>query len=71
MRYHKAVKVTKPEADFIIATGISTLSDVVVISRGDNFYDVRALSHSEVEAFVEDLARAEHAALEAQTSLPC
>lgn len=71
MRYHKAVKVTKPEADFIIATGISTLSDVVVISRGDNFYDVRALSHSEVEAFVADLARAEHAALEAQTSLPC
>ena len=71
MRYHKAVKVTKSEADFIIATGISTLSDVVVISRGDNFYDVRALSHSEVEDFVEDLARAEQAALAGQTSLPC
>jgi len=71
MRYHKAVEVTKPEADHIIATGTSILSDVVVISRGDKFYDVRALSRSEVEDFVEDLARAEHAALEARMSLPC
>lgn len=70
MRYHKAVEVTKPEADFIIATGFSAHADVVVISRGDKFYDVRALSRTEVEAFVADLARAEHAEIEAQRSLP-
>jgi hypothetical protein len=71
MRYHKAVEVTKPEADFIIANGTSAHSDIVVVSRGDKFYDVRALSPYEVDAFVADLARAEHAALEAQTNLPC
>jgi hypothetical protein len=71
MRYHKAIEVTKPEADFIIANGNSAQSDIVVVSRGDKFYDVRALNSYEVDAFVADLARAEHAALEAETSLPC
>ena len=71
MRYHKAVEVTKPEAEYIIATGTSIHAGVVVISRGDKFYDVRALNRYEVEAFVADLARAEHAELEAEKSLPC
>ncbi len=71
MRYHQAVEVTKPEADFIIANGTSTRTDVVVVSRGGRFYDVRALSRYELDAFVADLVRAENAVLEAQTALPC
>lgn len=71
MRYHKAIEVTKPEADFIIATGTSTLSDVVVVSQGGKFYDVRALSRDELDAFVADLARTEYAALESGIVLLC
>ena len=71
MRYHQAVEVTNPEADFIIANGTSTRTDVVVVSRGGRFYDVRALSRYELDAFVADLVRAENAVLEAQTALPC
>jgi hypothetical protein len=71
MRYHRATEVTKPEADFIIANGTSARTDVVVVSRGGKFYDVRALSRYELDAFVADLVRAENAALDAQTALPC
>jgi hypothetical protein len=71
MRYHKAVEVTKPEADYIIANTVSAKSDIVVVSRGEKFYDVRGLTSHEVDAFVADLARAEHAALEAQSALLC
>jgi len=59
MRYHAAIEVTKPEADFIIATGTSALTDIVVVSQGGKFYDVRALSRYELDAFLADLARAE------------
>ena len=52
MRYHKAIEITKPEADFIIATGTSTLSDIVVVSQCGKFYDVRALSRYELDAFL-------------------
>ena len=62
MRYHKAISVTKAEANFIIGRGTSALSDTVVISRGEAYFDVRAMTWSEIEAFVADLARAEHAA---------
>jgi hypothetical protein len=71
MRYHGATEVTKPEADYIIANGTSTRTEVVVVSRGGKFYDVRALSRHELNAFVADLVRAENAMLEAQTALPC
>ena len=59
MRYHKASRVTKPEADSIIANGTASLSDVVVISHGKHWYDVRAMTRAELEAFVADLAREE------------
>lgn len=70
MRYHKAIEVTKPEADFIKATAIASLTDIVVISRGGKFYDVRALSCAELEAFLADLARAEITDEEAELRLP-
>jgi len=73
MRFHKAILISKPEADFIIETGATAAaqSDVVVVSRGDKYYDVRTMNHAEVNAFVADLARAEHAADEARQALPC
>lgn len=49
MRYHKAIKVSRPEADFIIQKSISpSLNDHVVISLLDTWYDVRALTEKEV-----------------------
>jgi hypothetical protein len=73
MRYHKAIEITRVEADFIIEGGGTPLaqSDVVVISRGDRYYDVRSMSKVEVEAFVNDLVRAEHAAQQERHILPC
>jgi hypothetical protein len=46
------------------------LTDVVVVSRGDRFYDVRAMTQSEIDAFIADLARAEHTELQAAARLP-
>lgn len=65
MRYHKAVRITKVEARSIVAHRSHALCDVVVISRGDSYYDVRGMNQIEIDAFVDDLARAEFAALEA------
>jgi hypothetical protein len=62
MRYHKAVEVTKPEADYIIRSGCSSLTDTVVLSHMDSWYDVRKMTAAEIDAFVLDLARAESAA---------
>lgn len=59
MRYHKAVEVTKPEADHIIKNGCRSITDTVVLSHLDSWYDVRAMTAAEIEAFVSDLARAE------------
>ncbi len=72
MRYHKAVEITHREADSIIATGGASLTDVVVISHGDKWFDVRSMTRAECEAFFADLARAEIAAdgEEAKKSLP-
>jgi len=70
MRYHKAVEITEPEADSIITTGAPSLTDVVVISHGDKWYDVRSMTRAECEAFVADLARAEIIAQEEQLRLP-
>lgn len=73
MRFHKAVEISKPEADFIIEGRAQSTaqSDIVVIARGEKYYDVRAMTYSEVEAFVADLARAEHDAETARRALPC
>lgn len=74
MRFHKAIMISKLEADFIIEGGgapQAAASDIVVIARGDKYYDVRAMNFAEVEAFVADLARAEYAAELARLALPC
>jgi hypothetical protein len=70
MRYHKAVKVTKPEADYIIGSGTASLTDTVVLSHMDSWYDVRAMTSAELEAFVADLARAELAEQKARAFPP-
>jgi hypothetical protein len=71
MRFHKAVEITKPEADSIIGRCTPALSEVVVISRGERYFDVRAMTHAEVEAFIADLVRAEYAALQTQSARFC
>ncbi len=70
MRYHKAAKITKPEADYIIASGSASLTDTVVLSHLDNWYDVRAMTSAELDAFVSDLGRAELAEQRARAYLP-
>jgi len=70
MRYHKAVEITQPEADSIITIGGVSLTDTVVISHGDKWYDVRSMTRAECEAFVADLARAEIITQDAQLRLP-
>jgi hypothetical protein len=57
MRYHKAIAITKPEADHIIARGSASLSDIVVLSHNDDWYDVRGMTQAELTAFSEDLER--------------
>jgi hypothetical protein len=66
MRYHKAVAITKPEADYIIANGSASLSDIVVLSHNDHWYDVRGMTRAELTAFSEDLERKEFAARQAR-----
>jgi hypothetical protein len=63
MRFHKAIEISRPEADFIIGTSLG--SDVVVISHSDKWYDIRRLTGSELDEFVADLLRAEMANLRA------
>ena len=65
MRYHKAIEISRPEADFIIATATSSRSDVVVMSHCDKWYDVRGLTGREIDEFVADLMRADMANVQA------
>jgi len=59
MRYHKAVEITKLEADHIIATTRASLAGAVVISNGKKWFDVRGMTRAEIEAFAADLARSD------------
>jgi hypothetical protein len=65
MRYHKAIKISRPEAHFIIATTPSSRTDLVVIGHHDEWYDVRSLTEKELDGFLEDLMRADIAELRA------
>jgi len=71
-RYHKAIEITEAEADVIITTSGNSVTDVLVISQAEKWYDVREMTQSELEAFTADLERAKIAAddEEAQKSLP-
>ena len=70
MRYHKAIRISRPEARFIIGTTTSSRSDVVVMSHRDEWYDVRPLTEKELDEFLEDLLRAEIADLQARCITP-
>ena len=71
-RYHQAIEITEAEADLIIASSKKSITDVVVISQAEKWYDVRGMTQGELEAFTADLERAKTAAddEEAQKSLP-
>jgi hypothetical protein len=58
MRYHKAVPITRPEADFIISRPTTSLNDCVVVEDGGQWYDVRRMTERELTDFVDALHRA-------------
>jgi len=62
MRYHKAVAITRMEADFIIENTRASPSDIVVLEYNGDWYDVRGMTRSELVAFSDDLQRGEFAA---------
>ena len=70
MRFHKAIKISQPEADFIIESANSSLNDLVVMSHFNDWYDVRSLTGKELDEFVGDLLRAHAAELQAGINLP-
>jgi hypothetical protein len=70
VRYHKAMKISRPEADFIIGTTTSSRGGVVVMSHSEEWYDVRALTGTELDQFVADLLRADMANLQAGCVTP-
>jgi hypothetical protein len=51
MRYHKAIKISRPEAHHIINTCTRSLSQLVVINHHQQWYDVRALTNKEINDF--------------------
>ncbi len=61
MRYHKAVAISRPEADYIIRNSNHSLNECVVVECFEAWYDVRRLTENELSAFVEALHR-EHLA---------
>jgi hypothetical protein len=70
MRFHKAKKISKAEADLIIETTTSSLNDNVVICHVDTWYDVRMLTSRELDALVSDLLRNESADAQAGLQTP-
>jgi len=70
MRYHKANEISKSDAEHIIATSDSAVTDIVVISHGERWFDVRSMTSREIDAFVADLAREELAEDDDRQSLP-
>jgi hypothetical protein len=57
MRYFKARKITRQEADSIIRDSRRSLNAHVVISQDDDWYDIRSLTAKELDDFVADLER--------------
>jgi len=41
MRYHKAISITKAEADFLIDGPTPSVSDCIVVESFGRWYDVR------------------------------
>lgn len=70
MRYHKAVPISRPEADFIISSPTSSLNECVVIEDEGDWYDVRRMTEYELTDFIEALQRARLSALAAGSMMP-
>jgi hypothetical protein len=70
MRYHKAVPISRPEADFIISSPTSSLNECVVIEDDGDWYDVRRMTECELTDFIETLQRARLSALAAGSMAP-
>jgi len=70
MRYHKAVRITRPEADFIISGPTTSLNECVVVEDDGDWYDVRRMTESELADFVDTLQRARVAAVVAGSVTP-
>jgi hypothetical protein len=59
MRFHKATKITGPEAAFLIQSN-QHASRPAVVSFDGTWYDVRALSAKELQSFIDHVARTRH-----------
>jgi len=70
MRYHKAVSITRPEADFLISTPSESLNECVVVEDDGRWYDVRRMTERELTDFVDALHRARLANVEAGSNAP-
>ena len=70
MRYHKAVPISRPEADYIITTSSSSLNDCVVVEDDGQWYDVRRMTERELTDFVDTLHRARLANVAAGSTTP-
>lgn len=70
MRYHKAKKISKLEADYVIETANSSRNAQVVISHHGTWYDVRALTEKELNEFFGDLLRSDMADIRAGCITP-
>lgn len=57
MRYHKAISITKAEADFLRDGPTPTMSDCIVVESFGRWYDVRHMNTRELNAFVDELER--------------
>lgn len=62
MRYHKAIAITRAEADLLVKRPSRSLNACVVIQHIDDWYDVRKMTEKELDYFVQDLVRAHFAA---------
>ena len=70
MRYHKAIKISRPEASYISSTPGTSLNASGVVGLNGRWYDVRSLTAKELDAFLEDLLRADMAGFEAGCMTP-
>ncbi len=70
MRYHKAVPITRPEADFIISGPTTSLNECVVVEDDGQWYDVRRMTERELTDFVDTLHRARLANIAAGSTTP-
>lgn len=70
MRYHKAKKISKPEADYVIETADSSRNALVIMNHHNTWYDVRAMTEKELDEFFADLLRSDLANIRAGCITP-